>query len=262
MENDVVQNMNNILPEKEHKAEYVKNMFADIAPSYDQANRAMTFGMDVLWRQRLIKLVAPPSGGYILDVGTGTGDFLALLASQVPASMVVGVDSCIPMMSKGQEKIDQVCQQQSGTTAHTSQQSAMCRVQFAGGDALNLPFADNSFDVLTTGFTIRNVTNIRAALREMWRVTKPGGAMACLEVARPKSAVLHVFHQLYFQHIVPRIGELISGNRHAYVYLHQSARAFPPPDMLADLMYEAGWRSVRYTLLSLGAVAIHVGEKT
>jgi demethylmenaquinone methyltransferase/2-methoxy-6-polyprenyl-1,4-benzoquinol methylase len=132
---------------------------------------------------------------------------------------------------------------------------------FTCGDALHLPFPDNSFDALTTGFTMRNVTDIGAAFREMYRVVRAGGRMACLEVARPNSALVRLGHRIYFEHVVPLIGALVGGNRTAYTYLPQSAGAFPPPERLAHMLREAGWQDVSYTLLGLGAVAVHVASK-
>jgi demethylmenaquinone methyltransferase/2-methoxy-6-polyprenyl-1,4-benzoquinol methylase len=237
--------MSYVLPKKEEKAAYVKDMFAQIAANYDQANRAMTFGMDQGWRHRVIELAAPLVNGYALDLGTGTGDFLPLLAEWMPDGVVVGVDSCLPMMHKGSEKIRHLA----GIAS------------FVGGDALHLPFPDNLFDVITTGFTIRNVTDIAATFCELWRVASAGGVLVCLEVAQPRSPLVQVAHQVYFKYLVPRIGGLLSGNLRAYEYLYHSARHFPPPDMLARLIQAAGWQHVDYTLHSLGAVAIHKGVK-
>lgn len=236
-----------VLPKLEEKAVYVERMFARIAPGYDRVNRVMTFGLDQGWRRTAVRLVAPPVGGRALDVGTGTGDFLDELATWAREGMVVGVDFTVPMMQAGLPKRDPLLRAR--------------RAAFVGGDALRLPFPDNSFDALTTGFVMRNVVDIGAAFREMYRVTKPGGMVACLEVARPANPLLRVGHRIYFEHVVPWIGWLFGGDRRAYTYLPQSARAFPSPPVLADLMREAGWHHVHYRLQSLGAVAIHVGAK-
>jgi demethylmenaquinone methyltransferase/2-methoxy-6-polyprenyl-1,4-benzoquinol methylase len=249
----------NVLPTKEAKRPYVKQMFADIAPTYDTTNRVMTFGMDQDWRQYVVERVAPPANGYALDLGTGTGDFLPMLAAWMPTGVVVGVDSCLPMMEQGKAKLDHI----GYPTAAPPQPRLTYQtvVSFIGGDATSLPFADNTFDAITTGFTIRNVPDIAATFRELWRVARRGAVVACLEVAQPRHPLLQAGHQIYFKYLVPRIGGLLSGNKDAYVYLHQSARHFPPPDMLARVMREAGWQHVRYSLHSLGAVAIHTGVK-
>jgi len=235
-----------VLPALDQKAEYVERMFSRIAPGYDRMNRVMTFGLDQRWRRRVVEQVAPPVNGRALDVGTGTGDFLLELAAWTREGLVVGVDFTVPMMAAGRGKL-----------AHLEGR----RAAFVGGDALRLPFPDNTFDAITTGFVLRNVTDIPQALREMYRVARPGGVMACLEVARPKHALVRLGHRLYFEGVVPWIGQIIGGDRRAYTYLPQSARAFPSPERLATMMGEAGWRHVTYRLLSLGAVAIHVGAK-
>jgi demethylmenaquinone methyltransferase/2-methoxy-6-polyprenyl-1,4-benzoquinol methylase len=130
-----------------------------------------------------------------------------------------------------------------------------------GGDALRLPFADETFDAITTGFTMRNVTDVGAAFREMWRVGRNGCAIACLEVARPKWPLIRLGHRIYFEQMVPRLTALLRGDRAAYAYLPQSARAFPEPPVLARIMQDAGWQEVRYQLLGMGAVAIHTAIK-
>lgn len=235
-----------VLPAPDEKATYVERMFARIAPRYDRVNRAMTFGMDQSWRRQVVELVAPPVGGTALDVGTGTGDFLPELAAWTRDGIVVGVDFTLPMMQAGQPKL-------AGLGPH--------RAAFVGGDALRLPFPDETFDAITTGFVMRNVTDIGQAFREMYRVARPGAVIACLEVARPRNPLVRLGHRLYFEGLVPWIGQLLGGDRRAYTYLPQSARAFPPPDALATIMREAGWRHVSYRLTGLGAVAIHVGAR-
>jgi demethylmenaquinone methyltransferase / 2-methoxy-6-polyprenyl-1,4-benzoquinol methylase len=257
-----------ILPPAEEKAAYVERMFTTIAPGYDLANRVMTFGLDQDWRHRIVETVAPPLEGRALDVGTGTGDFLPLLAAWLPDGIAVGVDFCLPMMQEGWGKLEQCRNAGSSEKPGNKKTEGKCAstvrrgmAAFVGGDALCLPFPDNSFDAITTGFTIRNVTDIDAAFREMWRVARPGGVLACLEVTHPQNRLIRLFHRLYFTFIVPRIGGWLSGNLNAYIYLEQSARAFPPANVLADMMRGAGWSYVHYRLLSLGAVAIHSGVK-
>lgn len=249
-----------ILPTLEEKAAYVEQMFAEIAPTYDLVNRIMTFGQDQDWRQRVVETVAPPVGGRALDVGTGTGDFLPLLSAWLPGGIAVGVDFCLPMMRRGLSKLDSGngCAQRS-SNKHPPKR--LGQTVFVGGDALSLPFPDNTFDAITTGFVIRNVTDIEAAFREMWRVARRGGVLACLEVTHPACAVVRLLHRLYFTLVVPEVGGWLSGRREAYSYLDQSVRAFPPADQLARMMCNAGWSQVHYRLFSMGAVAMHYGIK-
>jgi demethylmenaquinone methyltransferase / 2-methoxy-6-polyprenyl-1,4-benzoquinol methylase len=237
-----------VLPAPDQKPAYVNRMFSAIAARYDLLNRLMTFGLDQGWRRFAVKYVtATRQAGpqRALDVATGTGDFLPLLHDAMPGALVVGADFCLPMMQAGIGKLD----------------ATGDRGAYVGGDALRLPFPDNSFDAITTGFGMRNVADLMGALREMHRVAKPGGRMACLEVARPHNALIRLGHRLYFTRIVPLIGALVGGNIEAYTYLPQSADTFPPPEHLRDLLKAAGWRHVRYRLLGLGAVAVHVAEK-
>lgn len=220
-------------------------MFARIAPGYDQMNRVMTLGMDRGWREYAVREVAPPAAGRALDVGSGTGDFLLELASWMPDGFAVGVDFTVPMMQAGLSKLA----------------AARGRAGFVGGDALCLPFSDACFDAITTGFTMRNVSDIGQAFAELWRVARPGGVMACLEVARPRNTLLRLGHRLYFEQVVPRLTTLLGADATAYSYLPQSARAFPEPPALARIIEAAGWREVRYTLLGMGAVAVHTARK-
>ncbi|MBA3947519.1 MAG: class I SAM-dependent methyltransferase [Herpetosiphonaceae bacterium] len=234
-----------VLPPPEQKPAYVNRMFGAIAGNYDSVNRLMTFGLDQGWRRFAVRQVTPKrsTGALaVLDVATGTGDFLPILRRAMPQATVIGSDFCLPMLQAGRKR--------AGTVGG-----------YVTGDALSLPFPDEAFDAVTTGFAMRNVADIETALQEMWRVTKPGGRMACLEVAQPRQPLVRWGHQLYFNHMVPQLGRLISGDAEAYTYLPQSAARFPAPDVLANYLRRAGWHEVRYTLLGLGAVAVHVGEK-
>jgi demethylmenaquinone methyltransferase/2-methoxy-6-polyprenyl-1,4-benzoquinol methylase len=236
-----------VLPAPHEKARYVERMFSRIATGYDRVNRAMTFGLDQGWRRRVVTLAAPTPDAQMLDIGTGTGDFLVELTTRCPQGTAVGVDFTIPMMQAGWPKI--------------SGPAEAGRASFVGGDALQLPFPDQTFDVLTTGFVMRNVTDIGRAFREMYRVARPGARLVCLEVARPRNALIRFGHRMYFEQVVPWIGALLGGDRTAYTYLPQSARAFPGPEALAELMREAGWVEVTFELAGLGAVAIHSGRR-
>ncbi len=233
----------------DHKAEYVNQMFAQIAPTYDRVNRFMTFGLDQGWRRTVVNEAAPPIGGKALDVATGTGDIALALAPRVgPQGEVVASDFCLEMMLPGPPKAIRA--------------GVASWVRWVAADAMKMPFADNTFDCVTTGFAMRNVVDIEQAFRDMCRVVKPGGRVVCLEVARPKFAPVRWGHQLYFNKIVPWIGKLISHHSEAYDYLPASARNFPPPEQLKAIMERAGLTEVRFRRYGLGAVAIHVGTKS
>jgi demethylmenaquinone methyltransferase/2-methoxy-6-polyprenyl-1,4-benzoquinol methylase len=232
-----------VLPPDDDKARYVAQMFARIAPGYDRMNRLMTFGLDRGWRAAAVSAIAPPHDARVLDVGTGTGDFVALLTPWVPQGLVVGVDFTVPMMHAGRWR-------------HVDRRS-----QFVAGDALRLPFADARFDAVTTGFTVRNVSDIAAAFAEMARVTRPGGVLACLEVARPQQALVRLGHRWYFEIVVPQLARALGADPTAYTYLPQSARRFPAPERLAELIADNGWSHVHYWRVGSGAAAIHVARR-
>ncbi len=232
----------------ENKAQYVNKMFAQIAPTYDRVNRFMTFGLDQGWRRQVVAEARLKPGDRALDVATGTGDIALELARQVGASgEVVASDFCLEMMLPGPAKAEK---EGVGQVVH-----------FMAADAMNMPFEDNSFAAVTTGFAMRNVADIERAFSEMARVVKPGGRVVCLEVARPRSALVRLGHQLYFNRVVPLIGKLLSGHGEAYTYLPESAKNFPPPEELKRIMERAGLERVSFRLYGLGAAAIHVGSK-
>jgi len=232
----------------ERKAEYVNTMFETIAPHYDLMNRLMTFGMDRGWRNDVVAQAAPPISGRALDVATGTGDIAIALARRVgPRGMVLATDFSEAMMRPGPGK--------------AAKAGVGAIVRFMAADALDLPFPDDTFDCVTTGFAMRNVTDIERAFREMRRVTKEGGRVVCLEVAKPGFLPVRFLHQCYFNWVVPLLGRIITGHREAYRYLPESARNFLPPPALKAIMERAGLRDVRFRRLSLGAVAVHTGTK-
>jgi demethylmenaquinone methyltransferase / 2-methoxy-6-polyprenyl-1,4-benzoquinol methylase len=227
----------------EDKARYVSGMFSRIAARYDLMNSIMSLGQDSMWRRVTVRAANPRPGGLALDVATGTGRIAQELARK--GARAVGVDFTVAMMQRGRE---------SGVGAAEE-------VYFVGADALALPFADNIFDSVTTGFAMRNVTDIEAAFREMYRVVRPGGRVVCLEVGRPEWALTRAFHGVYTRRVVPLLGKLIAGDSDAYTYLPSSMGRFPPPRELAAIMRSAGLRNVRWKQLTMGAAAVHAGTK-
>lgn len=225
------------------KYRYVSGMFARVAARYDLMNLLMSFGQDAAWRRYTVRQARPKPGGLALDVATGTGRIAQELARR--GTRAVGIDFSEAMMRQGRR--EGVGRQET--------------VYFAGADALRIPFADSAFDCVTTGFAMRNVIDIEAAFREMYRVVKPGGRVVCLEVGRPSWAITRLFHTFYTRKIVPLLGKLIAGDADAYTYLPSSMRKFPPPEELVRIMQSAGLRDVRFKQLTFGAVAVHVGVK-
>jgi len=227
------------------RAPFVRAMFGRIASRYDLMNALMTGGRHRAWR-RLAVRQARPAGGRALDICCGTGDFALELARQ-GASAVVGVDFSGEMVALAARKA-----QAAGLSG---------RVQWQLADALELPFPDDAFLCATSGFSLRNVDDVGRALREMTRVLAPGGRVAVLELTPVRSRLFGPVFRAYFRGLVPLVGGLVAGDRAAYTYLPDSVRAFPTADKLADLMTQAGLVEVRYRLLALGTVALHLGVK-
>jgi len=227
------------------KSVYVRDMFASIAHRYDAANRLMTAGVDEAWRRRAIRELRAPAGGTVLDLCCGTGDLAFGLARANRSTQVVAVDFCEPMLAEARLR--------------APRERAGERVTFACADVLTLPFEDASFDGATMGFSLRNVLDIDAVLRETRRVLRPGARFVNLDVTRPRNRALRAVFDLYFYHVVPLLGGLVGGSKSAYRYLPASLTNHPDADRLAGLFRTAGFRDVRYLRLGGGGIAIHVG---
>jgi demethylmenaquinone methyltransferase / 2-methoxy-6-polyprenyl-1,4-benzoquinol methylase len=229
--------------EGQERAQYVQNMFARIAGRYDLMNRLMTGGQDIRWRRYVIQQARLPENGRLLDIATGTGDIALEGLRQVPGLQAVGGDFTIEMMQAGK----QIPKRQA--------------IQWVGSDTLALPFPDNTFDAVTSGFLMRNVIDVAGAFREQMRVTRPGGHVVVLESSPPKDNLLKPFIKFHLNYVIPTLGRLISGESDAYRYLPDSTQLFQQPDNLADLMRQLGFVNVHFKLFMFGTVAIHVGQK-
>jgi demethylmenaquinone methyltransferase/2-methoxy-6-polyprenyl-1,4-benzoquinol methylase len=217
-------------------------MFDAIAPRYDLMNAVMTFGQHQSMRRSAARIAQPPRNGLALDLATGTGDFAIALQDVEPTCCVVGVDFAVEMMRLGQAKYDS-------------------RVEFAAGDMLKLPLPDNFFDCSVNGFVLRNVADVRMAFSEMYRVLKPGGRCVSLEITLPLTPIWRDIFEIYFDHVMPRIGGWLSGNPDAYRYLPQSVHEFLTPLAVVDLMRAVGFRDVYFRRWALGSMAVYVGIK-
>jgi len=217
-------------------------MFDRIAGVYDLINTVMTMGLHHAWRERAADRAALEPGDAALDLCCGTGDLALALRERVgPSGRVVGADFSEQMLELAREK--------------ASERGAR-EVTFEWADALELPYADASFDAVTVGFGVRNLADLAAGFREMRRVLKPGGTCVILEITQPQKPPLSTFFALWFDRIVPVIGR-VAGDPDAYSYLPESVRGFPPPEGLARIMDEAGLEGIRYTVLAGGIIAIH-----
>jgi len=224
------------LPQGEDKVRSVRAMFDAIAPRYDLVNRIMTFRMDVGWRRRTVRSLSLPTGSAIVDLACGTGDLCDELARA--RHRPVGVDLSFGMLA----------------AAHTT-------APLVHGDALKLPVADATFDGATCGFALRNFVALEPFLASLARVVRPGGRIALLEVATPTNRILRWGHSVYFGHVVPRIGALLS-DAAAYRYLPQSVAYLPEPDALLDLVRAAGFERVQRDLLSAGIAQLITGTRS
>jgi demethylmenaquinone methyltransferase / 2-methoxy-6-polyprenyl-1,4-benzoquinol methylase len=226
---------------EEQAARYVRGMFGRVAHRYDLLNHLLSLNIDRWWRARTVARVCPileRHDARVLDLCCGTGDLTLALAGKGTAA-IIGSDFCHPMLTEAQRK------------------GARRLVE---ADALQLPLAGGSVDLITIAFGFRNFTNYRRGLEELRRVLKPGGTLAILEFSTPPNAAFNALYQWYSRRVLPRIGALVSGASDAYTYLPESVRKFPDAAQLAAEMEQAGFAEVRYERMTLGIVALHTGR--
>jgi demethylmenaquinone methyltransferase/2-methoxy-6-polyprenyl-1,4-benzoquinol methylase len=227
---------------EQEAATYVRGMFGRIAHRYDLANHLLSGNLDRLWRRHTVKRVRPVldrPGAVVLDICCGTGDLAVALQKAARGARVIGSDFCHPMLQAATKKLPG-------------------GVLFEA-DALRLPVADASLDLLTVAFGFRNLTDYDAGLREMRRVLRPGGMAAILEFSQPVPGLFATLYTFYSRRVLPWIGGLITGSPDAYRYLPESISKFPDADQLADAMRRAGFTEVSFDRLTGGTVALHAG---
>jgi demethylmenaquinone methyltransferase/2-methoxy-6-polyprenyl-1,4-benzoquinol methylase len=217
----------------------VAKMFDAVADRYDRMNAVMTLGQERRWRGVVARALGVQSGDRVLDLAAGTG------ASSVPieamGTRAVACDFSLGMLSVGRSRHPQL--------------------EFVAGDALQLPFRDRAFDAVTISFGLRNVADVDRALQEMARVTRPGGRLVVLETSAPLRQPLRAGHDVYVDHVLPRLARLVASNGEAYEYLAESVGEWPAPAVLAERIAAAGWSAVSWRQLLLGAVAMHVATR-
>lgn len=223
----------------------VRSMFANISARYDLLNHLLSGNMDQKWRQKVARRMSSivGGGGRVLDVACGTGD-LSFALLEVTKARIVGTDFCRPMLEVAQRK--------------SLHQGA---VPFVEGDALHLPFSNDSFDGATIAFGLRNLASFESGLKELLRIVRPGGSVVVLEFSKPVIPGFSALFQFYFHRVLPLLGGLVSGSKSAYAYLPDSVRRFPDQDGLAAMMSGVGFEKVDFTNLTGGIAAIHFGKK-
>jgi demethylmenaquinone methyltransferase/2-methoxy-6-polyprenyl-1,4-benzoquinol methylase len=229
------------------KADSICEMFGSIASRYDFLNHFLSANVDRRWRricasavEKQIRCASPR----ILDVGCGTAD-LALEFSRL--GPVVGCDFCWPMLQIGSEKL--------------KQNSTRNPVRLLCGDALQLPFPDSCFDVVTSAFVLRNLANLEQGIREMRRVLRPGGILAALEFTVPGVPLIGPAYIFYFAKVLPWLGRMISGNKRAYSYLPESVKEFPRPEAMSELFARCGFTDLEWRGLSAGVAILYLGNR-
>jgi demethylmenaquinone methyltransferase/2-methoxy-6-polyprenyl-1,4-benzoquinol methylase len=230
------------------KAARVRAVFSSVAGKYDLMNDLMSLGAHRLWKQFTLSVTGLRPGGSALDVAGGTGDLAAGMARQVgKAGRVVLSDINPAMLGKGRDRLLDA--------------GIVGNVECVVADAERLPFEDNSFDCVTIGFGLRNVTDKAAALRSMYRVLKPGGQLLVLEFSTPTAPGLKPLYDAYSFNVLPLLGRLVAQDAASYRYLAESIRMHPDQETLLGMLQEAGFAQARYHNLSGGIVALHRGYK-
>jgi len=226
----------------------VNNVFARVADRYDLMNDLMSGGLHRLWKGDMIAWLAPPKDRAfrLIDVAGGTGDIARrFLGATGPKASAVVCDISAEMIEAGHRRFE-------GTALAR-------RLSFVRGNAEALPFPDGAFDAYTIAFGIRNVTSRDRALREAWRVLRPGGRLLCLEFSEVQAPILDSIYELYAFNVIPQLGQLVAGEREAYQYLVESIAQFPDQDTFAGEISAAGFARVKYRNLTGGIAAIHSG---
>ena len=233
---------------EDEKAGMVHGVFSRVASKYDIMNDLMSVGIHRAWKAAMMDWLAPRPGQRLLDVAGGTGDVAFRFLDRAGAGAQATVcDMTAPMLEEGRKRAEA--------------ESLADRLDWVVGDAMALPFADNSFDVYTISFGIRNVTRIPDALREAFRVLRPGGRLMVLEFSQLPNPLMQKAYDLYSFNVIPVMGQVVAGDRDSYQYLVESIRKFPDQETFAQMIRDAGFGQVKYRNLTMGIAALHSGWK-
>ena len=234
--------------DEDQKAGMVHGVFSRVASRYDLMNDLMSAGIHRAWKDAMMDWLAPRRGQHLLDVAGGTGDVaFRFLKRAGEGARATVCDMTAAMLDEGAKRAE------AGNLAD--------RLEWVVGDAMALPFADNSFDVYTISFGIRNVVRIPDALREAFRVLKPGGRLMVLEFSQLPNPLMQKAYDLYSFNVIPAMGQAVTGDRDSYQYLVESIRKFPDQESFAAMIRQAGFGQVKYRNLTMGVAALHSGWK-
>lgn len=228
------------------KKEQVAQMFDTISGNYDGLNRVISFGIDVKWRKKVLKMVSDKNPEMILDIATGTGD-LAILMTETKAKKIIGLDISAGMLEVGRKKI--------------SHKKLSDRIEMVLGDSENIPYEDNTFDAITVAFGVRNFETLEKGLAEILRVLKPNGIFVILETSVPVKTPYKQGYKLYSKYILPLIGKLFSKDNSAYQYLSDSASVFPYGEVLNNILRKIGFIEVKALPQTFGVATIYSASK-
>lgn len=232
---------------QQSKEERVHHVFEKIYSNYDSMNSIISFQRHKAWRKDVMTRMQVAKNSYALDVCCGTGDWALAIANEIgPNGKVCGLDFSHNMLSVAKDKQAELDIEQ---------------LEFIQGNAMELPFDDNSFDYVTIGFGLRNVPDYMTVLKEMYRVVKPGGKVVCLETSQPTLVGFRQLYYLYFRFIMPLFGRLIAKSYKEYAWLHESAKNFPDKKELQEMFFQAGFSHVRVKSYTGGVAAMHMGFK-
>jgi len=234
---------------EQSKEERVHHVFEKIYKKYDSMNSIISFRRHTAWREDVMQRMNIKRGSRALDVCSGTGDWSIALAEAIgKKGEVIGLDFSENMLTVAKEK-------------RNSHVLALDHLKFVHGNAMDLPYADNSFDYVTIGFGLRNVPDYHTVLRELYRVVKPGGKVVCLETSQPTLIGFRQLYYLYFRFIMPLFGKIFAKSYQEYAWLHESAKDFPDKDTLKKMFIEVGFKDVKVKSYTGGVAAMHMGIK-
>ena len=232
---------------EENKSGLVKEVFNNVSSKYDVMNDLMSVGIHRVWKNTLINWLAPKENQNLLDVAGGTGDIATRFLNQTKSGNATILDMTESMLQEGTKRI--------------TNSSLSSRMRWVVGDAMTLPFKKNTFDIYTISFGIRNITKIDVALSEAFRVLKPGGRIMILEFSKLPNPMMQKAYDLYSFNVIPKIGEIVAGDKDSYQYLVESIRKFPDQVSFANMITSAGFENVKFRNLTFGVAALHSGWK-